>query len=146
MLLWKIVFCVCFFKHLLLPLWYCLFSFSEACSWRPDSTRCYPGSCSTELSSSCTCSSGFGGIHCQNSKLVVIRHHIMQALCARQKIESRRGGDWRWTSQSSIHAVTYTHMHNQHCQEHKGTQIRSVERKDSHGRPDQAGINEKNRF
>ncbi|XP_025086754.1 uncharacterized protein LOC112559633 [Pomacea canaliculata] len=39
---------------------------NQACSWRSDSTRCFPGSCSTELSSSCTCSSGFGGIHCQN--------------------------------------------------------------------------------
>ncbi|XP_025086756.1 uncharacterized protein LOC112559635 [Pomacea canaliculata] len=39
---------------------------NKACSWRSDSTRCYPGSCSTERSSSCNCSSGFGGIHCQN--------------------------------------------------------------------------------
>ncbi|XP_025085448.1 uncharacterized protein LOC112558910 [Pomacea canaliculata] len=39
---------------------------NKACSWRSDSTRCYPGSCPTELASSCTCSSGFGGLHCQN--------------------------------------------------------------------------------
>ncbi|KAK7500608.1 hypothetical protein BaRGS_00008183, partial [Batillaria attramentaria] len=38
---------------------------NQACSWRSDSTRCYPGTCSSEVSSSCACSTGFTGRHCQ---------------------------------------------------------------------------------
>ncbi|KAK3801475.1 hypothetical protein RRG08_010055 [Elysia crispata] len=34
----------------------------QACCWRSDSTRCYPGSCS---SSSCSCTGGFSGGQCQ---------------------------------------------------------------------------------
>ncbi|XP_046581225.1 uncharacterized protein LOC124288740 [Haliotis rubra] len=37
----------------------------QACSWRSDSTRCYPGTCRNEYASSCACSSGFTGKHCQ---------------------------------------------------------------------------------
>nr|XP_034301655.1 uncharacterized protein LOC105322112 [Crassostrea gigas] len=37
----------------------------KACSWRSDSTRCYPGTCSNELASQCTCTKGFTGTHCQ---------------------------------------------------------------------------------
>ncbi|KAL8623239.1 hypothetical protein ACOMHN_062726 [Nucella lapillus] len=37
----------------------------KACSWRADSTRCYPGTCAGELVSRCSCSSGFTGHHCQ---------------------------------------------------------------------------------
>lgn len=40
----------------------------EACSWRSDSTRCYPGTCSNELASQCTCTKGFTGTHCETSK------------------------------------------------------------------------------
>ncbi|XP_046557200.1 uncharacterized protein LOC124266449 [Haliotis rubra] len=37
----------------------------QACSWRSDSTRCYPGTCRNEYASHCACSSGFTGKHCQ---------------------------------------------------------------------------------
>ncbi|XP_067663298.1 uncharacterized protein [Haliotis asinina] len=37
----------------------------QACSWRSDSTRCYPGTCRNEYASNCACSSGFTGKHCQ---------------------------------------------------------------------------------
>ena len=40
----------------------------EACSWRSDSTRCYPGSCGNELASRCACAQGFSGTHCQTSQ------------------------------------------------------------------------------
>ncbi|XP_046552072.1 uncharacterized protein LOC124261759 [Haliotis rubra] len=37
----------------------------QACSWRSDSTRCYPGTCRNEYARNCACSSGFTGKHCQ---------------------------------------------------------------------------------
>ncbi|XP_048243311.1 uncharacterized protein LOC124141844 isoform X1 [Haliotis rufescens] len=37
----------------------------QACSWRSDSTWCYPGTCRNEYASNCACSSGFTGRHCQ---------------------------------------------------------------------------------
>ncbi|CAC5394622.1 unnamed protein product [Mytilus coruscus] len=37
----------------------------QACSWRKDSTRCYPGTCINEIAASCNCTEGFGGKHCQ---------------------------------------------------------------------------------
>ncbi|XP_067661298.1 uncharacterized protein [Haliotis asinina] len=40
-------------------------SCTKACSWRSDSTRCYPGTCKGEYASNCSCSSGFTGKHCQ---------------------------------------------------------------------------------
>ncbi|XP_046581226.1 uncharacterized protein LOC124288741 [Haliotis rubra] len=40
-------------------------SCTQTCSWRSDSTRCYPGTCKGEYASSCSCSSGFTGQHCQ---------------------------------------------------------------------------------
>ncbi|XP_060084880.1 uncharacterized protein LOC132564227 [Ylistrum balloti] len=39
-------------------------SCKQACSWRSDSTRCYPGKCSSETSDSCVCMQGFTGHHC----------------------------------------------------------------------------------
>ncbi|CAC5360413.1 unnamed protein product [Mytilus coruscus] len=38
----------------------------KACSWRADSTRCYPGECTNELASNCVCATNFGGTHCEN--------------------------------------------------------------------------------
>ncbi|CAG2251380.1 unnamed protein product [Mytilus edulis] len=38
----------------------------KACSWRSDSTRCYPGTCSNELAANCQCAPNFGGTHCEN--------------------------------------------------------------------------------
>ncbi|XP_067663255.1 uncharacterized protein [Haliotis asinina] len=40
-------------------------SCKQACSWRSDSTRCYPGTCRNEYASNCVCFSGFTGKHCQ---------------------------------------------------------------------------------
>ncbi|XP_071153805.1 uncharacterized protein [Mytilus edulis] len=36
----------------------------KTCSWRSDSTRCYPGNCTDEVAQSCVCTDGFGGNHC----------------------------------------------------------------------------------
>ncbi|VDI32878.1 Hypothetical predicted protein, partial [Mytilus galloprovincialis] len=36
----------------------------KACSWRSDSTRCYPGSCVGQLASKCKCTRGFSGSQC----------------------------------------------------------------------------------
>ncbi|XP_063415906.1 uncharacterized protein LOC134697555 [Mytilus trossulus] len=38
----------------------------KACSWRTDSSRCFPGVCTDELASNCVCSTNFGGTHCQD--------------------------------------------------------------------------------
>ncbi|XP_071079258.1 uncharacterized protein [Haliotis cracherodii] len=38
----------------------------KACSWRQDSTWCYPGTCGDELASNCICAAGFSGPNCQN--------------------------------------------------------------------------------
>ena len=45
----------------------------EACSWRPDSTRCYPGHCRDELAANCVCTPGFGGHHCEKSKSYTVK-------------------------------------------------------------------------
>ncbi|XP_061176006.1 uncharacterized protein LOC133184957 [Saccostrea echinata] len=37
----------------------------QACSWRPDSTRCFPGHCDRELADRCNCTKGFTGRHCE---------------------------------------------------------------------------------
>ncbi|XP_078321865.1 uncharacterized protein LOC111103999 isoform X3 [Crassostrea virginica] len=37
----------------------------QACSWRSDSTRCYPGYCEGELAANCRCVQGFTGKHCE---------------------------------------------------------------------------------
>jgi hypothetical protein len=42
----------------------------EACSWRSDSTRCYPGVCTNEIVETCNCTSGFGGYQCDTSKVL----------------------------------------------------------------------------
>jgi hypothetical protein len=41
----------------------------EACSWRKDSRRCYPGTCVDETVGSCKCVDGFGGPNCETSKM-----------------------------------------------------------------------------
>lgn len=50
-----------------------LFNFIlETCSWRTDSTRCYPGTCGKEIATSCKCLDGFGGHHCDHSKYLLV--------------------------------------------------------------------------
>ncbi|XP_076113973.1 uncharacterized protein LOC143082259 [Mytilus galloprovincialis] len=41
-------------------------SCQKTCSWRTDSTRCYPGTCADELSANCQCADNFSGTHCEN--------------------------------------------------------------------------------
>ncbi|CAG2197001.1 unnamed protein product [Mytilus edulis] len=36
----------------------------KACSWRADSTRCFPGECTNETTETCSCTPGFGGNQC----------------------------------------------------------------------------------
>ncbi|ESO83749.1 hypothetical protein LOTGIDRAFT_168990 [Lottia gigantea] len=38
---------------------------NKGCSWRSDSSRCYPGTCKDQLFSNCNCSDGFTGNHCE---------------------------------------------------------------------------------
>ncbi|XP_046570853.1 uncharacterized protein LOC124279103 [Haliotis rubra] len=37
----------------------------QACSWRSDSTRCYPGECADEYARNCICTAEFSGNHCE---------------------------------------------------------------------------------
>ncbi|XP_067684738.1 uncharacterized protein [Haliotis asinina] len=37
----------------------------QACSWRSDSTRCYPGECADEYARNCICTTEFSGNHCE---------------------------------------------------------------------------------
>ncbi|CAG2185452.1 unnamed protein product [Mytilus edulis] len=47
----------------------------KACSWRSDSTRCYPGYCDEQLASKCRCTRGFSGIQCDEiTEYVKIMH------------------------------------------------------------------------
>lgn len=65
------VFCVIYNVYIELNITSTFFS-KEACSWRSDSTRCYPGKCEQELAANCKCSKGFTGRHCEISKLLDI--------------------------------------------------------------------------
>lgn len=51
---------------------YFIFFCLETCSWRADSKRCYPGTCSKEIATSCKCLDGFGGPdhNCDHSKYI----------------------------------------------------------------------------
>ncbi|XP_071123054.1 uncharacterized protein [Mytilus edulis] len=40
-------------------------SCKKTCSWRTDSTRCFPGTCADELAASCQCAANFSGTHCE---------------------------------------------------------------------------------
>ncbi|XP_078334035.1 uncharacterized protein LOC111124258 [Crassostrea virginica] len=57
----------------------------QACSWRPDSTRCFPGTCADDLASKCTCSPGFTGHHCEQ---IVTMAEILENEC---KLEDPKG-------------------------------------------------------
>ncbi|XP_061181031.1 uncharacterized protein LOC133189645 [Saccostrea echinata] len=57
----------------------------KACSWRSDSTRCFPGTCTDGLASQCKCSPGFEGHHCEQ---LVTKASIMENEC---KLEDPRG-------------------------------------------------------
>lgn len=61
--------CLVYYMYLYIALATIFFLSKEACSWRSDSTRCYPGECEHELASNCKCSKGFTGRHCEISKL-----------------------------------------------------------------------------
>ncbi|XP_055997828.1 uncharacterized protein LOC125647098 [Ostrea edulis] len=57
----------------------------QACSWRSDSTRCFPGTCTDGLASKCQCSPGFSGHHCEK---LDTEASIMENEC---KLEDPRG-------------------------------------------------------
>ncbi|XP_052067298.1 uncharacterized protein LOC127706680 [Mytilus californianus] len=42
-------------------------SCQKSCSWRTDSTRCYPGTCVDGLAAHCQCADNFSGTHCENN-------------------------------------------------------------------------------
>ncbi|XP_067663316.1 uncharacterized protein [Haliotis asinina] len=57
-------------------------SCKQTCSWRGDSTRCYPGTCRNEYASNCACSSGFTGKHCQTITMKPTIHFNLLRLTA----------------------------------------------------------------
>nr|XP_034314147.1 uncharacterized protein LOC105348718 isoform X1 [Crassostrea gigas] len=57
----------------------------QACSWRSDSTRCFPGTCTDGLASKCQCSAGFTGHHCEQ---IITEASIMENEC---KLEDPSG-------------------------------------------------------
>ncbi|XP_046557198.1 uncharacterized protein LOC124266448 isoform X2 [Haliotis rubra] len=54
----------------------------QACSWRSDSTRCYPGTCRNEYASNCACSSGVTRNHCQTITTMPTIHSNLLRLTA----------------------------------------------------------------
>lgn len=53
-------------------IFYDTFYLSESCSWREDSTRCFPGTCADGLAANCQCAANFSGTHCEKSKWIYI--------------------------------------------------------------------------
>ncbi|XP_046543949.1 uncharacterized protein LOC124254116 [Haliotis rubra] len=54
----------------------------KACSWRSDSTWCYPGTCRSEYASNCACTSGFTGKNCQTITTKPTIHYNILRLTA----------------------------------------------------------------
>ncbi|XP_071082513.1 uncharacterized protein [Haliotis cracherodii] len=51
----------------------------QACSWRSDSTRCYPGVCAKEYARNCICTTEFSGTHCEKiDKLPSILYNTLK--------------------------------------------------------------------
>ncbi|XP_038051300.1 uncharacterized protein LOC119724354 isoform X2 [Patiria miniata] len=74
----------------------------KQCSWRSDSTACYPGSCSNFL---CACSPGFSGTDCRTmSEVPVISEHRVTLIEGTTTVESP-------TVQGST-ATVYTNLRN----------------------------------
>ncbi|XP_078616240.1 uncharacterized protein LOC144884660 [Branchiostoma floridae x Branchiostoma japonicum] len=47
---------------------------TKLCSWRPDSKFCYPGRCTHNTPSSCTCAPGFSGNNCLTIGIAPVMH------------------------------------------------------------------------
>ncbi|XP_048259382.1 uncharacterized protein LOC125384385 [Haliotis rufescens] len=87
----------------------------KACSWRQDSTWCYPGTCEDELASNCTCAAGFSGPNCQNidtpplipwNRIVVHgqRNETAEAPLDPSNSEAQEDS---WTNLKNIHNINY---------------------------------------
>ncbi|CAG2217113.1 unnamed protein product [Mytilus edulis] len=61
----------------------------KACSWRADSTRCYPGSCPDhDIATSCKCIDGFGGHHCDKSMYNFTTHKMADQVIKEKQQQS----------------------------------------------------------
>ncbi|XP_046575805.1 uncharacterized protein LOC124283822 [Haliotis rubra] len=87
----------------------------KACSWRPDSTWCYPGTCQEELASNCICSLGFSGSNCQNidTPPVILWNRIVVHGQGKETAEAPvdpNNSDVQedsWTNLKNIHNISY---------------------------------------
>ncbi|XP_046571088.1 LOW QUALITY PROTEIN: uncharacterized protein LOC124279320 [Haliotis rubra] len=87
----------------------------EACSWRPDSTGCYPGTCQEELASNCNCSSGFSGTNCQNIDTppviswnrIVLHGQGNETAEAPVDPNNAEAQEDSWTNLKNIHNINY---------------------------------------
>ncbi|XP_067680773.1 uncharacterized protein [Haliotis asinina] len=87
----------------------------KACSWRPDSTWCYPGVCQEELASNCICSPGFSGPNCQNIDTppliswnrIVVHGEGNEAAEAPVDPNNSETQEDSWTNLKNIHDISY---------------------------------------
>ncbi|XP_046559287.1 uncharacterized protein LOC124268356 [Haliotis rubra] len=87
----------------------------KACSWRPDSTWCYPGTCQEELASNCICSPGFSGSNCQNIDTppviswnrIVVHGQGNETAEAPVDPNNAEAQEDSWTNLKNIHNINY---------------------------------------
>ncbi|XP_041357550.1 uncharacterized protein LOC121374514 [Gigantopelta aegis] len=82
----------------------------QACSWRDDSTRCYPGQCGGELSANCVCHPGFTGQHCQTITTKPAMHVLVQMANSDEKrfeVDSADNQASFWTNVNNPTSVDY---------------------------------------
>ncbi|XP_076086955.1 uncharacterized protein LOC143057529 [Mytilus galloprovincialis] len=90
----------------------------KTCSWRPDSTRCFPGYCSDEYADTCVCTEGFGSpsSHCiEITKAIDVLHAqviFMDAenttVSSPENVNSPRNVPKKWTNNRQLNTMEFS--------------------------------------